>query len=468
MTRELYYRIFAIKEIEDSKTLQFLFYCITLSFFATFFLWVNREYVSIGTYISGQHICPPYFVTCGKYLFLQGLPYGYSQNFFYVILFLLLGYGIYSAYNKKWLEAHAVILVCLIWKIIWGFFLTYGVTGNFDYYDMVFAFVFVFLREKEYFAKLSFVYLYFLASSIKIHEGWIFGNYFNSLLTGAPFFNASMTPIFTNIVIVMQIAGCWFLLSNNKISQRLSFIYFLLFHIYSGLIVTYRYISIAIPTLFVLFFSQEKFYIKKISKKTLAGYILLISLTVGQLTAITIYGDQKKTLEGNYYGLYMFEANHQCMSKATVYSTDTDQVKEINYENHVSNIRCDLYGQYFRLKTLCERSVNIKGISWTFDHSINGHPYERIVDAPNVCDLEYKSLSHNHWIKVDGEAEILDLPVYKNGFGQRIDDRIKIVTEPIENAELLKSMETIYWSLWYSILITLSMFLIYYTFKKND
>lgn len=291
-----YSEIFGIKEIEESKILQFLFYAISFSFFATFNSWIGNGAVTVSNFLSNDYVCPPYFLSCGKFYFLEMLPLGYSQSFFYVCLYLLLLFGIYSAVNKKWEQAHMVILVCLIWKIVWGFLLTYGLLGNYDYYDMLLAFVWLFLRNKEYFAKVTFVLFYFLASTIKIHDGWILGNYFNSLYTGAPIFSKTFLPFLTNFVILMQIVGAWFLLSKNRTLYWLAFSYFLLFHIYSGVIVHYRYITISIPALLILYGTWKEFNVLKISRKTIFGYLFLLFLLLCQMIAIIIPGDQKKTL----------------------------------------------------------------------------------------------------------------------------------------------------------------------------
>ncbi len=466
----LYKKIFHIKEIEDSRLLQMLFYVISFSFFVTFNGWIQNNAISISNYLSGNNICPPYFQSCGEWYFFQALPYGYSQNYFYVTLFMILGYGVASAIKGHWVKAHFAILISFIWKCIWIFLLTYGLQGNFDYYDMVLAFVFLFIQNKEYFAKVSFVFLYFVASSIKIHEGWIFGNYFSSLFSGTPIFGDYGNFFWTNILIIMQMLGCWFLLSNNKILQKLSFLYFLIFHIYSGFIVLYRYIAISIPALVVLFGnifpSKNDFNILSISKKTIFGYLFLLFILIGQLTAIIIPGDQKKTLEVNYYGLFMFEASHQCISTSKIIYKNGTYIEK-NIENKIANNRCDPYQYLFKLQNICKADANsenkIEKINWTFDHSINGHSYERIVNEDNACSLVYKSFSHNSWVKLDGESEILDISVYKNGYLYKLDDNIKVPTSPYANENLLNIAEKFYFFIWFFVLFILFLTLFYKT-----
>lgn len=482
--KEQYYKVFSVKEIEDSFVLQLLFYVITASFFVTFYGWINNAAVSIKTYIDGNNVCPPYFLNCGGYYFLQGLPYGYTQGMFYVGLYLLLLLGVWAAINKKWVIAHSIILICLLWKVLFSFVFTYGLIGNFDYYDMALAFVWLFLQQKEFFAKVTFVWLYFLASTIKIHDGWILGNYFNSLYTGAPFFGFSNLPIVTNFVTFMQIVGAWFLFSKNRYLYWFAFSYFLAFHIYSGIIVNYRYITVSIPALLVLFGVGRMFLqptnldwkILKINKRTVFGYLFLLMLLGGQMVAIFIPGDQKKTLEGNYYGLFMFEAAHQCYSNATMHFKNSTTTKILFQDNNMANNRCDPYRYFYTLKTVCDKGYldgkTIDRISWKFDHSINGYKYERIVDTDNVCMFDYKSFSHNDWIKIGNDvpgydrAEVLDFPVYKMGYLGELDG-IYEPTKPLENKGFLDFMTKFYWFIWTIILLVVVLAIIYISFIRQ-
>lgn len=468
-----YEKLFFIEEIRESKVLQILFYVLSISFFVTFYGWDNSSIISVSTFLNGLHVCPPYFQACGEYYFLESLPYGYTQGFFYVILFLILSFGLLSGAKQDWVTAHKTLLVGFIWKVLFIFFLTYGVGGNYDYYDLCLAFVFLFLKNKEYFAKLLFVTFYFAASTIKIHEGWIFGNYLNSTILGAPFFNSATLPLFTNIVIVMQMIGGWFLLSKNTTLQKLAFIYFFLFHAYSGIIVNYRYITISLTTLVVLFgynfkilkIDTEKiFSILPLSKKTMFGYLFLVTILLLQSIAILIPGDQKKTLEGNYYGLYMFEANHQCNSSAVIHYND-NSTQTVTRNSSIANNRCDPYRYWYHLKQLCNRDTSILRIQWTFDHSINGNKFQRIVDEGNACTLEYKNLTHNEWIKLDGEAKNLEKTVYKNGYSRNLyPSGENVITTPIVSTSIT-TFETMYWFLWFVTLVTVFFLILK---KKND
>jgi hypothetical protein len=118
-----------------------------------------------------------------------------------------------------------------------------------------------------------------------------------------------------------------------------------------------------------------------------------------QFVPILIPGDHRMTLEGNTYGLYMFEANHQCVSHITVSYTNGKKWSG-DSESPDSYKRCDPYAYWYHLSQACKRDPQIQTIAWTLDHSINGGPFYRIVDVPDACALTYQPFTHNAWIKI--------------------------------------------------------------------
>ena len=108
----------------------------------------------------------------------------------------------------------------------------------------------------------------------------------------------------------------------------------------------------------------------------------------------------------------MFEANHQCISRISV--RRTNGVEELQEDTSaIARNRCDPYRVWFRIQNQCTREENsIDRIEWTFDHSINGGPFYRIVDERDACALTYKVLQHNEWIKVpETGAQVVGYPV---------------------------------------------------------
>ena len=396
----LYRRLFSLKEIEDSQMVKWLFGTVLLSFFVTFYGWTTGTATSISAFTSGTHVCPPYFATCGEYYFFQSLPYGYSQNAFYIILFAVAGGVALSMWRNKWIYAHLGLLSLFLWKVAFLYFLTNFQGGNYDHYDMLLAFVILFLPHKVFFARATFVTLYFMSGILKLDEGWVDAKYLNNLVTGVPVFATFFPSLVTRVVILMQLFGSWFLLSNAHSLRTLAFAFFFAFHAYSGLLVGYRYLTIAFTSVVVLFwmFQKSEPTVVPKTKASFVGYVFLLSLVTLQLIPLFQEGDFRLTLERNKYHLFMFEANHQCDSKTILYYTD-GSTDEIVMNSDSARMRCDPYNSFFIIKTLCERNKNIARVAFTFDHSINGNPYLRIVDVPNVCELDYKPFTHNEWIK---------------------------------------------------------------------
>lgn len=406
-----YKRIFSIEELEREEVLRWVFGASLLAFFLTFSSWIGSHALTIDAYLRGNLVCWEYFRSCGDIAFLRTLPEGYSQPFLYMGFFALMLLVVYCMHRKQWVAAHALLSTLFVWKFLAVFFLTRSFAANYDYYHLILTFILLFLPYKTFFLKFVFVLLYFLASTIKIHEGWILGSYFTSLESGLPLFPDSLTPVITGVVILMQMVGAWFLLSNDARLRIGVLVYFALFHLYSGLLVFYRYPTTVLPTLLILFGLFPSRTERPRGRKALPGWLFVLLLILLQLIPALIPRDQKLTLEGNLFGLFMFEANHQCVSTEVVY-WDNGSSEEFVRESSNARYRCDPYEYWFRIHTACGRDQGIARISWTFDHSINGGPFYRLVNEGDACGLEYRSLQANDWIRTPAEgAPIIGYPV---------------------------------------------------------
>lgn len=406
-----YRRTFSLGEFEQEPLLPWAFGALLLAYFVSFFDYVSSSAITVEAYRANLYSCWSYFPSCGEYYFLSALPFGYSQSYLYAGFFALMTLIVYLMWRREWVLAQLAFLPLFIWKLQVIFLWSASLGGNYDYYDLAFSIVLLFLPYKLFFLKVTFVFLYFLATTIKIHEGWILGTYFTSLRTGLPIFPDALTPVVTNTVILMQMIGAWFLLSKNHLYQRAALTFFLCFHLYSSILVHFRYITTAIPMLLILFGPRYSVTPVPLTKRALPGFTLLACLLAFQMIPFTIPGDQKLTLEGNRFGLYMFEANHQCRSETTVHLTDGTTETATTWSS-TARLRCDPYKYWFTLQERCQRHPNIERISWTFDHSINGNPFYRIVDTQDACALTYKTFEHNEWIRLpEAGARAVGLPV---------------------------------------------------------
>lgn len=408
-----YRRIFSIEEIEKSLALKWVFGATIFSHFVAFSSWFYSRSTTVDAIAESRSSCWPHFQGCEDLLFLRTLPDGYSQPFLYMVLFGTLILSVYLMHKKEWVLAHMALVPSFLWHTFATFVLTYSLSGNYEYYLAILAFVLLFIPHKEFFLKLSLVLFYFLAGTIKIHEGWVLGTYFSALHTGIPLFPDWSIPIWTNVVIFMEIVGAWFLFSKNALLQRLAVSFFVIFHLYSGLLVGYRYPSTVLPSvmiLFALFYAPIRV---PFNKKAIVGWLMVAVLFAGQAVAMFIPGDVKLTLEGNNYGLYMFEANHQCVSSISLVDGEGVEVASNNDESSSARNRCDPYRYWFSLQRQCpgyeQAGVSVK---WTFDHSINGGPLLRIIDTDDACALKYKAFQHNDWIKTEeNNPEVIGYPL---------------------------------------------------------
>lgn len=406
-----YYRFFSIKEIEESLILQWVFGAILFGFYITFFIWSGSPALTLEAVARGTHLCWPFFQNCGDWLFLSRLPFGYSQTTLYMFFFAVMILTVFMMWQKDWILAHMLMGVLFLWEAA-AMLITMTFMANFWYFHLVFTLILLLFPYKLFFLRFIFVLAYFVSGSVKIHEGWILGTYFSALKTGLPFFPDVAIPFITNLVIFMEIVGSWFLLSSNRILQRLALGYFMLFHLYSGILVRYLYPTIILPLLLILFGPRPAPMIPPFNKKALGGLFVIISLFALQSLSLLMDGDKRITLEGNGYGLYMFEANHQCISNVNIYKKD-GTIENETKEYFSARYRCNPYRRWFYVMQQCKREKeSIDHIEWQFDHSINGGPFYRIVDENDVCSLEYKPFTHNPWIKLpEKEAPIIGYPV---------------------------------------------------------
>lgn len=394
--------MFFTREFSTSKALQFCLGVSAFAYFIVFASWVGRQTITARSLADLSYRCPPYFQNCEAFYFLNALPQGYSQTIWYMFIFGTLVFVGYALLKKKWLEASLALLIPYLWHAANTFFITEYARDNYEYYVFIFTSILLFFPHKEYFIKLSLVLFYVLSTFAKIHPAWITGSYFTNLQLGLPIFPNWSIPLMTNLVMLAEMIGAWFLLSKNPLFQRTALVFFITFHLYSGILVEYRYPATVLPMILAVFGPFYRWTPPPFTKRSLIGWGLVVFLVFMQLTPKMIPGDEKLTLEGNEYGLYMFDSNHQCVSEVVYHYVDDYESTDTNTSSLARN-RCDPYRYWFLYNQICEKDPDIESISWTFDHSINGDDFLRIIDVEDVCSLEYKPFSRNEWIKTHAD-----------------------------------------------------------------
>jgi hypothetical protein len=143
------------------------------------------------------------------------------------------------------------------------------------------------------------------------------------------------------------------------------------------------------------------------SRSVIGGIIFILCLFATQVWAMTGFSDDRKlTLEGNKYSLYMFESNHQCESHITF--TDRNG-KDWGYHSSSTHAmdRCSPYADWFFIQQQCKKHNHTIQVHWTYDHSVNGGPFYRIVNENNSCHLKYKAFQNNEWIQDERSPELI-------------------------------------------------------------
>jgi len=418
--RFIYRRLFSIHEIETSFTLQLLTGASLFILFRNFSGFIREGSITVEAFLNNNYLCWPYFLDCGELYFLHMLPNGYSQTALYSGFLFLMALIAYAIAKGKWTIAHLGILILWSWQTFAIFALSMELSSSYMYYATVLIAVFLFLPHKLFFSQFIFVFLYFLAATVKFHEGWILGSIFTSYETGLPFVSDAYAPVAANILIIFQVFGSWFLLSQRMILQRVAFAFSLLFHVYSGILILYGFPILSILYLLILFGPLYKKIEAPFDFRSIPGWALSLTLLILQLFPIlAIAGDHRITQEGNRFGLFMFEANYQCVAERDVVFAENESERTVHFGSGRGD--CDPYAHWFRTRNLCSRSdEGVESVAFSLDVSIDGGPFYRIVDEENLCAVRYHSFTHNDWIQTpEGGARVVGYPVENKLFYYR-------------------------------------------------
>ena len=410
--RGWYRWVFGVPELEASPVLQWMYGALLLGFYATFNRWITSDNITVETLARGSHRCWPYYPDCGDLYFLSELPDGYSQTTLYMVLFALMVGCVVAVWRRRWTLAHLLMMPLYVWAVLVMWVFTQEFTGNYHYFHLLYCTMFLLARSKLYFLRRAMVWTYLLAGTIKLDDGWMMATYFLNLKTGLPLFPDAVAPLVSHAIIPLEVGVALWLLSGNYLLQRFALVMFLFFHLYSGILVNYMYPTMGTGPLLVLFGVSIRRMRTPFSLRNGLGWAVLLFVTVTHSWSFFLTGDTRRTLEANKYGLYMFEANHQCVSTVTYHGKD-GKVETKRDESRSARRRCDPFGYLFRMQQRhCGETSRYARLTWRFDHSINGGPFYRMVDEQDACGLQYDPLRHNAWIKgpEDG-APIVGYPV---------------------------------------------------------
>ncbi len=393
-------------------TVYILCFLFIFDLFQTFSNWAGNKYITLEYVSKNMAVCPPYFQSCVRYYFFDTIPMSYGQNILYMVLGIFLFLSLYFLYTKEYQKFLFFISIPFLYKIIYQYFLTYLIPGNYNVLGIFFGLVLLFSLYKVFYLRVLLVVFYLCAAGIKVHTGYMTGSVFTSLSLGVPLVPRFLLPYAGIFFFLLCIIAPLVLLFAKNIRHRVGALVLLTgFHMYSISMVGFRYSLLLIPLLWLLFyFEKEEIVFEKKYLQDYGAIVIILTMIILQVIPLFIKGDERMTGEGYRYGYYMYDGNHQCESHKKVYYKD-GSTEEMNTKNITAMYSCDPYEEWFKINRFC-RLQKVEKISWTYDHSLNGLPYRRIVKSENACTLKYTPFSHNEWIHEDGEQ--LTKEVIKN------------------------------------------------------
>jgi len=427
--------------------------------FASLFLFIfDLNKISYGTMEGGQS-CWPHFPKCREWLpLLETLPSSYAHQFLFTVVFLFITLALISVLKNRRRPALILLSLLTAFKFFYHFVWTYTGNHNFEYFHLVPTIAFLINSKARVLgAQVAWVVLYFLAAFVKIDESWIVGSYFSTLELGLPLFPNSSIPFVTQGVLIAECFLSWGLL--NKKFHRLSLIFWLIFHVYSVLLVGFFYPVRCVLFLIVLFWDLPTLdsFRSKLSTVTVS---LLTLLIVMQVSWIGVPENTRQTLRFEGYGFNMFDSNFQCISQIKTHAGNQQLVALEEYSQ--ARFRCGPRMFLERYKRKCKKS-NLDSMEWRLWQSTNGNPFYEIVNTSNACNLEFSLFGENSWIdlkknkivgyprknSVDSESRHLS-----DGIPRIVYDTPEELLSPFQNILLryLNVFKMFYFTFWTALL----------------
>lgn len=384
-------------ELENSQALRIIYWVLLFGFIPGFYHWAKSNMITTQAVMSGTHICVPYFPNCGDYYFLKGLPHSYDHLIFFGLMFATLGASGFMAWQGRWRASLGILVVPFTFKILYITLLTYKTQVDFEYFHLPPLFVLLFLQNKLMRIRIVIAVTYFLSAVPKFGPAWTEGAYFTSLKDGMPLVPFALIPVATNFAIVFELVAPWFLLSADKKKRFTALGLWTVFHLYTMLIVGWKFPLRCLPLLWAAFATGEFEKFDWRAWRLRAAHVLLVIYIAAGFAPKLMIEDRDYTLRGKKIGLAMMDANRQAVVEGII-EYSSGHIEKKTARSTFASQRWEPYTAWFSLKQKCRRPF-VARIRMNMDLSINGGPFYRLVENVNVCDTEYSVLGNNPWIK---------------------------------------------------------------------
>lgn len=385
-----------LKEIENSITLKSVLWILIFGFALSFQTIIKLGSNAANNLSSHNYVCPSYFQNCDFLILPSTLPDSWAHNILYAIPMILVFLSAFFLYKNQITKSILAILPATLIQFSTSLFLSNSASIPFELFHTGFLLVLIFFPNKIFFLRILFIVLYFCAGLMKLDYSWIAGGFFSSMEVGLPLVPRPLIPLATNTVIIFEIFLIFFLMSSNIKLRRITFWFFIVFHLYSITLVGMRYPFHCLFILYLLFNNFDDVTQYKLAPKQRFFYIPIVFILLINFLTLSYGPDAKITYEGFRPALNMFDANRYCQEERTFFYKDGTSNSEFITHNF-SYSRCNIYSSYFYLKNRCKDS-NIESIVMSFNGALNGGAISKYVDTVNICREEFRHFGDNKWI----------------------------------------------------------------------
>jgi hypothetical protein len=448
---------FHSKEVDRDPRLRIICACLLSYYFMTFYYWWQMA-VSLSTLGNKVFDYAPAGIF-QNFRWLIFMDYSETKIYLYVLGMLAL-IGMFSLFYLRSSLFALCLLTFLFFNKLFFYLSDFRLFANYHHFHLFFTLVFLVSQSKLRFFRLALVVGYLMSAVVKFSPSWFYGEYFNSMTDKLPLL-PKLDWVVTSAsisVIILEFFGplCWF--TRIGWLRRLSFCSFILFHIYSGVVVGFWYTTLMLPLVLAAFlrFDQPLLAGYRFSRRHLAAFGVFAIVIIGGLYHFIIPGDVRLTGEGRYLGFFMFDANRQILFQTKIQkgnklwmiefyrpfrggndpTVDPFQITCKYYENGLPVkkfivthsiedgddvifnplffIKADvrMYGNpylyYFYARELVRRYQPDR-VAIRLDVQLDGHPeVVRLLDIPDFAKLNpiYYSFKHNDWIALPGTNAI--------------------------------------------------------------
>jgi hypothetical protein len=235
-------------------------------------------------------------------------------------LILLALVGAYSTFSEKGVERSRLLLWPLLIAKLYLYVLDLRLFTTYHHMHVLIV-VLLALGSSRFLLQIALAQIYFFSALGKLNDSWLAGEYFHSIPDGLPLLGSSQILLLMAswAVIALEIIGpvLWF--TPWLKVRRASLVCFLIFHLYSGFIVGFRYpilmLGLWYLVLWPLATPVQKNFVRKRSE-LLGGAVLLFTFLLAWWPYV-IASDSRYTYEGRYFSIgNMFDANRQVRFEA--------------------------------------------------------------------------------------------------------------------------------------------------------